>query len=51
MLFVHRLLLRDPDIWVRKLERLTSPAMRSALRRGRSVFRADSGLCQRQYQI
>ena len=24
MLFVHRPLLRDPDIWVRKLERLTS---------------------------
>src|SRR5260370_3904980 len=35
ILFVHRLLLRDPDIWMRKLERLTSLAMRSALRRGR----------------
>src|SRR5260370_2506423 len=34
LLFVHRLLLRDPDIWMRKLERLTSLAMRSALRRG-----------------
>jgi hypothetical protein len=50
MLFVHRLLLRDPDIWMRKLERLTSLAMRSALRRGRSVFRADPGPRQRQYQ-
>jgi hypothetical protein len=50
MLFVHRLLLRDPDIWMRKLERLTSLAMRSALRRGRSVFRADPGLRLRQYQ-
>jgi hypothetical protein len=39
----HRLLLRDSDIWIRKLERLTSLAMRSALRRGRSVFRADPG--------
>ncbi len=27
LLFVHRLLLSDPDIWVRKLERLTSLAM------------------------
>jgi hypothetical protein len=50
MLFVHRRLLRDPDIWMRKLERLTSLAMRSALRRGRSVFRADPGLRQRHYQ-
>jgi hypothetical protein len=50
MLFVHCLLLRDPDIWMRKLERLTSLAMRSALRRGRSVFRADPGSRQRQYQ-
>jgi len=49
MLFVHRLLLRDPDIWMRKLERLTSLAMRSALRRGRSVFRADPGSRRRQY--
>lgn len=49
MFFVHRLLLRDPDIWMRKLERLTSLAMRSALRRGRSVFRADPGPRQRQY--
>jgi hypothetical protein len=49
MLFVHRLLLRDPDIWMRKLERLTSLAMRSALRRGRSVFRADPGSRQRHY--
>lgn len=39
----HRLLLRDLDIWIRKLERLTSLAMRSALRRGRSVSRADPG--------
>jgi len=39
----HRLLLRDSDIWIRKLEQLTSLAMRSALRRGRSVFRADPG--------
>lgn len=50
MLFVHRLLLREPDIWMRKLERLTSLAMRSALRRGRSVFRADPGPRQRQYR-
>lgn len=50
LLFVHRLLLRDPDIWMRKLERLTSLAMRSVLRRGRSVFRADPGPRQRQYQ-
>ena len=50
ILFVHRLLLRDPDIWMRKLERLTSLAMRSALRRGRSVFRADPGPRLRQYQ-
>lgn len=50
MLFVHRLLLRDPHIWMRKLERLTSLAMRSALRRGRSVFRADPGSRLRQYQ-
>ncbi len=49
MLFVHRLLLRDPDIWMRKLERLTSLAMRNALRRGRSVFRADPGPRRRQY--
>lgn len=50
ILFVYRLLLRDPDIWIRKLERLTSLAMRSALRRGRSVFRADPGPRLRQYQ-
>jgi hypothetical protein len=50
MLFVHRLLLRDPDIWMRKLERLTSLAMRSVLLRGRSVFRADPGPRQRQYR-
>jgi len=50
LLFVHRLLLRDPDIWVRKLERLTSLAMRGALRRGRSVFRADPGSRQREYR-
>ncbi len=50
LLFVHRLLLRDPDIWIRKLEWLTSLAMRSALRRGRSVFRADPGARQRQYR-
>jgi len=50
MLFVHRLLLRDPDNWMRKLERLTSLAMRSALRRGRSVFRADPGQRLRQYR-
>src|SRR5258708_12004461 len=50
ILFVHRLLLRDPDIWMRKLERLTSLAMRSALRRGRSVFRADPRSRLRQYQ-
>src|SRR5258706_3358322 len=43
MLFVHRLLLRDPDIWVRKLERLTSLAMHNTLRRGCSVFRSDPG--------
>lgn len=49
MLYVHRLLLRDPDIWMRQLERLTSLAMRSALRRGRSVFRADPGPRRRQY--
>ncbi len=49
MLFVHRLLLHDPDIWMAKLERLTSLAMRSALRRGRSVFRADPGPRRRQY--
>src|SRR5260221_97690 len=51
ILFVHRLLLRDPDIWIRKLERLTSLAMRSALRRGCSVFRADPGPRLRQYQL
>jgi hypothetical protein len=39
----HRLLLCDPDTWMCKLERLTSLALRSALRRGRSVFRADPG--------
>jgi hypothetical protein len=39
MLFVHRLLLRDPDIRMRKFERFTSLAMRGVLRRGRSVFR------------
>lgn len=50
MLFVHRLLQRDPDIWMRKLERLTSLAMRNALLRGRSVFRADPGPRQRQYR-
>jgi hypothetical protein len=50
MLYVHRLLRRDPDIWMRKLERLTSLAIRSALRRGRSVFRADPGLRQRHYR-
>ncbi len=50
MLFVHRLLLGDPDIWMRKLELLTLLAMRSALRRGRSVFPADPGLRRRQYQ-
>jgi hypothetical protein len=50
LLFVHRLLLRYPDIWIRKLERLTSLAMRSALRRGRSVFRADPGSRQHHYQ-
>ena len=50
MLFVHRLLLRDPDIWMRKLERLTSLAMRSALRCDRSVFRADPGSRGRHYQ-
>ena len=49
LLFVHRLLLRDPDIWMRKLERLTSLAMRSALRRGLPVFRADPGSRQRHY--
>jgi hypothetical protein len=49
VLFVHRLLLRDPDIWMAKLERLTSLAMRSVLRRGRSVFRADPGPRQRHY--
>jgi hypothetical protein len=49
MLFVHRLLLRDPDIWMRKLERLTSLAMRCALRRGCSVFRADPGPRRRLY--
>ncbi len=50
MLFVHRLLLRDPDIWVRKLERLTSLAMHNALRRGRSVFRSDPGQRRWQYR-
>ncbi len=49
MLFVHRLLMQDPNIWLHKLERLTSLAMRSALRRGRSVFRAVPGPRQRQY--
>ena len=49
ILFVHRLLLRDPDIWMRKLERLTSLAMRSALRRGCSVFRADPVPRQHHY--
>lgn len=49
MPFVHRLLLREPDIWIRKIERLTSLAMRSALRRGRSIFRAEPGPRQRQY--
>jgi hypothetical protein len=49
MLFVHRLLLRDPDIWMAKLERLTSLAMRNVLRRGRSVFRADPGPRRRHY--
>ncbi len=49
MLCAHRLLQRDPDIWIAKLERLTSLAMRNALRRGRSVFRADPGLRLRQY--
>jgi len=50
MLFVHRLLLRDPDIWVRKLERLTSLAMHNALRRGCSVFRSDPGQRRWQYR-
>jgi hypothetical protein len=49
MLFVHRLLLRDPDIWMAKLERLTSLAMRTSLQRGRSVFRADPGPRRRHY--
>jgi hypothetical protein len=50
MLFVHSLLLRDPDIWMAKLERLTSLAIRNALRRGRSVFRADPGSRRRHYR-
>ena len=49
MLFVHRLLLRDPDTWMRKLERLTSLAMRSALWHSRSVLRSDPGPRLRQY--
>ncbi len=49
MLYVSRLLLRDPQIWLRKLERLTYLAMRGALRRGRSVFRADPGSRRRQF--
>lgn len=49
MQFVHRLLQRDPDIWIRKLERLTSLTMHGALRRGRSVLRSDPGPRQRQY--
>lgn len=49
-LFVFRQLQRDPDIWARKLERLTYLSIKSALRRGRSVFRADPGTRDRQYE-
>ena len=48
-LYVHRLLERDPGIWIQKLERLTHLWMRNILRRGRSVFRADHGKRQRSY--
>ena len=51
MLFVHRMLLRDPPIWMRKLEQLTSLALRSALQLGRAVFRADPEPLQRHFLL
>ena len=50
MLAAQRIVQREPHIWAQKLERLTVLHMRSVLRRGRSVFRADHGDRQRSYQ-
>jgi hypothetical protein len=50
MLYVYRLLQRDQEIWMKKLEQFTCLHMRIVLRRGRSVFRADPGPRQRQYR-
>jgi hypothetical protein len=48
--FVFRQLQRSPDIWSRKLERLTYLRMKNVLQRGRSVLRADPGTRKRTYE-